>query len=479
MRRTGLTLVLGATLAALVGSCLPPAVYDCTEDEHCADLGADARCEDVGFCSQIDEDCESGRRYHEYAGSDLGGTCTEASCGDGVVHEGEVCDDGNDVNGDGCNVDCQPSGQELWKVGYASPGDLRDRCYSVAVDEQGNAAVIGHVSEEGTGYNLWVRQYDAAGEIGWTWVLNGDGNADEEGWSVVPLPGGDWLVGGSVATADRETDAWVGRLNADGILVWEATYDGGESYLDTTRGVAVAPNGDVVTIGYATNDRNLETDLWFQRRSPDGQTIVWTQFREGLVPNAQDRGHGLTPITGGFIGVGKRATDEAAMYWVERFDEAGNTVWADEASIGDRESVWTGVAVTPEGDVMLVGWLASDAGDTDMWLQRRGPDGQVQWDEIVASPGGDDDKANAIVVDERGGFIVGGEMGAGSGSTDAWIRRYAPDRSEVWTTSYSGPAGGRDTAWGLALAPDGTVWACGYEASPGTEWDLWVRTFTP
>jgi hypothetical protein len=141
--------------------------------------------------------------------------------------------------------------------------------------------------------------------------------------------------------------------------------------------------------------------------------------------------------------------------------------------------VLTAVAPTPYGNVIVAGWRASPAGDADMWLQERGPSGEVVWEQTIASPGGDDDKANAIVVDDRGGLLVGGEMGAGAGSTDAWIRRYAPDRSEVWTTSYSGPAGDRDTTWGLALGPDGSVWACGYESSPGTEWDIWVRRLTP
>jgi cysteine-rich repeat protein len=470
-----------ALVLAEVGavSCLPQPVYDCAEDEHCVDLGPTARCEPVGYCSELDPGCGSGRRFHGYAGDGLAGQCTDVTCGNGLVQPGEDCDDANDIDGDGCNSDCRASGQELLKVGYASPGDLRDRCYSIAVDSEGNAAVIGHVTVEGQGENLWVRRYDVDGKPGWTWVLDGDAHVDEEGWSIVALAGDEWLVAGSVATLDALENAWVGRLNRDGILVWDAQWDGGEAYIDVARDVVLAPDGDVVVIGYATVDRNRETDLWFQRRSPDGQAVVWTQHRAGLEDNAQDRGHGLARVPGGFVGVGVKQTIDSTRFWVEHLDEAGATVWADEGGPGDPNAVLTAVAATPAGHVLLAGWKASPAGDEDMWLQERGPGGEVLWDETVASPGGDADKANAIVVDERGGFVVGGEMGAGAGSTDAWIRRYAPDRSEVWTVSYSGPAGDRDTTWGLALAPDGAVWACGYESSPGTEWDIWVRHLTP
>ena len=43
-------------------------------------------------------------------------------CGDGVVDPGEACDDGNNVNGDGCNQDCALPGQPQW-IDYIAEGD--------------------------------------------------------------------------------------------------------------------------------------------------------------------------------------------------------------------------------------------------------------------------------------------------------------------------------------------------------------------
>jgi cysteine-rich repeat protein len=33
--------------------------------------------------------------------------CTIPTCGDGIIDGGEVCDDGNNVSGDGCAADCK------------------------------------------------------------------------------------------------------------------------------------------------------------------------------------------------------------------------------------------------------------------------------------------------------------------------------------------------------------------------------------
>ena len=331
------------------------------------------------------------------------------------------------------------------------------------------------------GWNLWVRQYSADGEPEWTWALPGPG--DDEAWSIISVDGDEWLVAGDLSTENEEDhNGWIGRLDADGILLWQVEYDGGSGYLDVVRDIALADNGDIMAVGYATNDRGLETDLWYQRRSGDGQQILWDQIIPGLQVNATDRLHGITPLADGWLAVGRMQTWEPAwlLAWLRRFDQSGAPVWEELQDQGTN-TVWTAAEQLPNGNAVIAGWRGSGPGETDsdMWLQERTPDGSVAWEEVIASPGGDDDKANVLAVDDRGGFIVGGEMGAGAGSTDAWIRRYAPDRTEVWTMNVSGLAGDRDTTWGLALAPDGALYACGYSATPGSEWDLWVRRFTP
>lgn len=460
--------------------CLPPAVFECTGDEQCTELGATAICEPVGYCSVPDDECDSARRFHEYAGEGLANACTDLRCGDGELDLGEQCDDGNDVDGDGCNSDCRASGQEIWTVMHASPGVVEDRAYALAIDSRGDIAVIGHVTVAGQGANLWVRKYTTDGEPVWTWVLDGDANVDEEGWAILVDDNDDFIVSGYVNTTTGGPDAWTGKLSADGFLVWEARQDGGVALVDQARGIAFANDGDLVAVGYATAATTTDTDLWMQRWSGDGQSVRWTSMREGLPGGMPDRGHSIFALEDDFVVVGyKQDQDNGQHHWIERIDGGGNTVWVDEGELLGRQGVWTAVRGNGAGDLVLAGWVESDAGDSDMWLQRRDPNGTVRWEDIVGSPGGADDRANVIVATADGGFVVGGEMGAGAGSTDAWLRRYSAADAEVWTETVSGPAGDRDTIWGLAFAPDGNLIACGYISTPATSWDIWVRKYTP
>jgi cysteine-rich repeat protein len=54
--------------------------------------------------------CRSGRVCAEgLACAAIQNTCIDTPCGDGIVQEGEVCDDGNILDGDGCSRDCTSS----------------------------------------------------------------------------------------------------------------------------------------------------------------------------------------------------------------------------------------------------------------------------------------------------------------------------------------------------------------------------------
>jgi cysteine-rich repeat protein len=471
--------VLSAFALGIV-ACLPPPVFECTTDEQCADVGVDAVCEAIGYCSVPDDACDSARRFDEYAGHGLANACTDLLCGDGEIDEGEQCDDANDVDGDGCNSDCRMSGSEIWTTTYASPGFVVDRAYGLAIDRRGDIAVIGHVTVEGQGANVWIRKYTTDGEAAWTWVLDGDAHLDEEGWSILVDDNDDFIAAGYVTTTTGGPDAWIGKLSADGFLVWEARQDGGVARVDQARGVAFARGGDLALVGYATPATTTDTELWLQRRSADGQSVRWTAIREGLPGGMPDRGHTIFAIEDDFVVAGyKQDQDNGQHHWIERIDGGGGTVWADEGALGGVQGVITAVRGTMTGDLILAGWQAAAGGDSDMWLQRRDAGGTVRWESIVGSPGGADDRANVIAVTSDGGFVVGGEMGAGAGSTDAWIRRYSAMDTEVWTDTISGPAGDRDTIWGLGWDPDGNLVACGYIASPATSWDIWVRKYTP
>ena len=65
-----------------------------------------ARCGD-GVVNQIGEECDDGNTVN---GDGCDNNCTVTRCGNGVLTAGEQCDDGNLLDGDGCDANCTPTG---------------------------------------------------------------------------------------------------------------------------------------------------------------------------------------------------------------------------------------------------------------------------------------------------------------------------------------------------------------------------------
>jgi cysteine-rich repeat protein len=65
-----------------------------------------AACGD-GFINQDGELCDDGNLID---GDDCDSNCTPTGCGNGIPTAGELCDDGNLIDGDGCDSNCTPTG---------------------------------------------------------------------------------------------------------------------------------------------------------------------------------------------------------------------------------------------------------------------------------------------------------------------------------------------------------------------------------
>ena len=65
-------------LVALASAgCLAQRGYPCRESEQCVLDGVDGICQESGWCSYEDDECESGQRYEELAPDELADACVE------------------------------------------------------------------------------------------------------------------------------------------------------------------------------------------------------------------------------------------------------------------------------------------------------------------------------------------------------------------------------------------------------------------
>lgn len=108
-------LVVSACVAPSVTSC--PDV-DCPFNEVCDGHGGCARQAAIDVCVGKPEgaSCSYAETPDGQCSNDL---CLPVGCGNYFVTPGEVCDDGNTTNGDGCSADC--ASNEMCGNGIVDP----------------------------------------------------------------------------------------------------------------------------------------------------------------------------------------------------------------------------------------------------------------------------------------------------------------------------------------------------------------------
>jgi cysteine-rich repeat protein len=139
-------------------------------------------------------------------------------CGNGVIDGFEPCDDGNDVNGDGCNNDCTASGQVRWAVSFDGGAGV-DCAEGVAADSQGNVIAAGFVTTAMAGEDLWIQKLSAAdGTAVWT------GGGDEAfGDDRYRAPPDRWSAWRCRSGARRTADSRPARTSGSSRHAWRCT----------------------------------------------------------------------------------------------------------------------------------------------------------------------------------------------------------------------------------------------------------------
>jgi cysteine-rich repeat protein len=373
-------------------------------------------------------------------------------CGNGIVESNEECDDGNSVNGDGCENDCtltpnSSGGETIWAERFGSFG--KDMGLAVAVDHQGNVVVTGQFA------------YD---------VDFGGG----------PL---------SSSSPYQLTSIFVAKYSPDGTHLWSTSLETGPSADSLGRAIAVDSSNNIIIAGSCMqflkfNGTKLYgwglniPDICIAKFSSSGAHL-WAKLMGALGP---DQGIGVAVdsndnvlLTGSFsetvnFGGGPlTGANSSNNIFLVKYSPAGNHLWSKR--FGDvTGSVGRSVAVDNNDNILLTGSFSgtvnfgggslTGAGSTDVFLVSFSPTGSHRWSKGFG--GNSSDGGKSVAVDGIGNVYVTGyfketaNFGGGpltsAGGKDIFIAKYAPTGNHLW----SGRFGGVYDQEAAAIAADGS-----------------------
>lgn len=436
-----------------------------------------AECEGAGG------DCTTATGTTSGTGTGTGGA---SACGNGTIDaaEGEECDDGPMLSDDhadttvgliedgplGCTRSCkhtvqwtrvdQVADQSVFTGVVATSTGVVAGGFSLG----GDTSIILNRSDVAYSADRRIRAFDAAGGDLFSIASNDAGLEGNGVLGMVP------------ATGDR-------------IFFLESYHDSG-----VDRGTFVKLRDAATTL--KTSGKTSAEDFTVAIGSMDGGNgaIVVAYDLGGMVLRRVGASGSVTDIDISAVssiagdGPGGAITttgSDIAIAWgsnVVLLDAIGNEKW----TIPVPGSELTGICLRPDGVLVAVGWndLGGSYDPIVAWVDPAGALlGSVVIDEVP-----DVDGANAVACDADGSVVVVGEEGLDgetSGLTPrsrAWVRRFASDRSLVWTRkheSYAGLGISDTDARAVAIDAEGFIYVAGREMTTDDTASGWLRKYAP
>lgn len=163
------------------------------------------------------------------------------------------------------------TGQQIWATLYDG-GDLGiDSPYDIAGTPDGGVVATGGIDTANEQRDFGTVKLDANGSVVWDRGYTGQYIflfENDDANLVKVTPEGDVVISGTAVSFSREKIETIKYDGATGATIWEAEYNSPAD--DWARGLALAPNGDVVILGLEPNGVDHQ---WVVARY-DGQTGV-------------------------------------------------------------------------------------------------------------------------------------------------------------------------------------------------------------
>ena len=406
------------------------------------------------------EQCDDGNLLD----SDACIACAHAACGDGFLHAGiEACDDGNLLANDGCSPACeQGPGAELAPLALQPGPKERFECMAI-VDKQhlgGHShgltlgSVVHHFGPENQA-GAYVRQLPLkGGAIQWSY-LEYAGIYGRWPAAATTAPNGDVIVAGRVLTEAVQVDSggylWLARFSPAGEIVWSRDVVGISTVafeLDMTS------DGDIVFVGSNMGFASVSQAHRF--RGSDGQ-MVWTYEEQPSMTHGGYYADMALDDDDNLYIVGSRHTDmdfPEGWVFVRALDPDGGELWEIERSSPQQYLRAASIAVTTDEHIVFNATESVDvfAPPSTPILTALDLDGALLWSKSwnLAQPQGLG-LGSALAAPDGGFYLTGGYQTLDD-TPHRVTARFDAVGLPVWVNDQPG-AGGGD----LQFDPDGIL----------------------
>jgi hypothetical protein len=330
---------------------------------------------------------------------------------------------------------------------YGSPNE--DDSYSVCQTEDGGYIIAGITDTYGYfSFDVYLIRTDAFGDTLWTKVYGG--HAWDYALSVQETSDGGFVVTGYTHSFGHgDADVFLIKTDAQGEFLWIKTY-GEQSGDEVGNCVQKTLDGGFIIAGSTNSNDAINTDVYLIKTDASG-IVLWTQTYGGplydsasFIQQTLDGGYILTGPTHSF-GAGQNDI------YLLKTDAFGNSLWARTYGTTALEGGHT-VRQTPDGGyVVLAGTTLYDAAG-DIVLLKTDASGEMTWWKLYG--GTHLQSGNSLDLTSDGGYIIAGSnFSYATWTGDLCLYRTDSLGDTLWTRQIGGS--GTDYAFSVEQTSDG------------------------
>jgi len=256
---------------------------------------------------------------------------------------------------------------------------------------------------------------------------------------------------------------WAAAAGAtEGDPLWTRIYNGSDSYsLDDGISAAFDSAGNLI-VGGSVQELGGNYSVWVRKYDATGSPL-WTFTGDG---SQFDWAH-VAVDSADRVQVLSRATLTTTYYadriWLGRISAAGallwSTIYADPNPVADE------LALDAAGNIFLTGSVAAQSGWRDLWVAKLDAVGVPLWATTFDNPGAHDEGKDVVVGTGGRVYVIGTANYKFTFVRDILLTCFDDLGGSValsWSRTVNYPSYyPKEEGNGLALAPDGSLVACG------------------
>ena len=343
----------------------------------------------------------------------------------------------------------------FWDQRY--DGGLNDMAYSVAVDSEDNAIVVG-TSRDITrrDRDFYTIKYDSEGDI--LWERRYDVGIRDEGYGIAVDSKDNIIV---VGTAKGKF--FIFKYDSKGNMIWEQSPSRGND--DVAYGVAIDSEDNVIVTG---RTKFIVYNYYTIKYDKDGNMlwrIMWTNGEDdvpyGIAVDSKDN----VIVTGySSNGVDHRGRGDYT-YYTFKYDKNGNKLWHGKWGTSYPYTEAYSVAVDSKDNVIVTGFVMIQ-NNYSFYTVKSDSQGKIIWEKVYDRS--DYDRAYDVAVDLEDSVLVTGTTYVGGSHYGFCTVKYDSKGNFLWEKIYDHDR--NDQANGIAIDSENNIIVTG--GSDDKTWDF-------